>query len=97
MPYWYVWVFRDADTRNREVISGLRWRMLLGGKTTGHVYWTGFIKDEGAASGSYYAVTLYGGNVALVTRLDLARKASHPASPGKGWIAVDRALARATV
>jgi hypothetical protein len=96
-PYWYVWVFRDAGTRDREVISGLHWKMVLGGKRTGQIYWSGFVKDIGAQSGSYYAVTLYAGNVALVTRLDRERKTPHPASPArmpKLWIRVDRALSR---
>jgi hypothetical protein len=97
VPYWYVWVFRDAGTRDREVISGLHWRMALRGKRTGQIYWTGFVNDIGAESGSYYAVTLYAGNVALVTRLDRDRKTPHPASPARMpalWIKVDRALSK---
>jgi hypothetical protein len=96
-PYWYVWVFRGADTREREIISGLNWRMALGGKRPGRIYWTDFVKDIGAESGSYYAITLYGSNVALVTRIDRERKVAHPASPAKmprRWLTVDGALGR---
>jgi hypothetical protein len=98
-PYWYVWVFKGDGTRSGEIISGRGWKVTLYGKTPGRIYWTPYVNltsdDTGPhAAGSWWAVKLYGKNLALVTDIFRLRKSPHPATsdmPG-AWIAVDEAL-----
>jgi hypothetical protein len=98
-PYWFVWVFKGAGVRDGATISGSRWSMDLNLLNSGTVYWTDFVRDAGAQTGSYTAVKLYGDNLALVTRFDRHRETGHALSlaqmPGT-WIALDEALSKLT-